>query len=157
MDLILIRIDDRLIHGQVTVGWVQVLNPDRILLANDAVAKNRMQRKLFEAVVPPEIRTSVLTIEETIKEATAGTISDEKTLLIIESPRDALALLRGRVNIKHINVGGLHHVEGKRRLLSYVFVNEQDIYDFKELIAEGVEVECRDVPSAKRVDMRDLL
>ena len=157
MALILVRIDDRLIHGQITVGWAQALRPDRILLANDAVAQNPTQKRLYEAVVPPEMGVSILTIDETMQSVENGTFNVEKTFLIVESPKDVLALQERGLGIRCVNVGGLHFSEGKRRLLPYVFVNEQDIDNLKELMAEGIEVECRDVPSAKRVNMKDLL
>lgn len=157
MALILVRIDDRLIHGQVTIGWAQVLQPDRILLVNDAIAKNSWQKKLYEAVVPSEMSVSILTIEEAAKELLGGAFDAEKIFMIVESPQDVLVLLRRGLAIKSVNVGGLHYTDDKHRLLPYVFVTEQDIRLFKELMAMGIEVECRDVPTAKKVDMRDLL
>ena len=157
MTLILVRVDDRLIHGQVTVGWVQALHPDRILLVNDVVATNHTQKKLYEATVLPEMRVSILTIEEAMQEVGQGAFNAEKIFLIIASPEDALILQRRGLDIKSVNVGGLHYAEGKRRLLPYVFASEHDVNVFRELLNRGIEVECRDVPSAKKVDIRDLL
>lgn len=157
MALVLVRVDDRLIHGQVTVGWAQALHPDRILLANDAVAMNPSQKGLYEATAPPEIAVSVLTLEEAATELTQGTFDGEETLLIVESPGDVLALEEKGVEMRSINIGGLHFAAGKRNLLPYVYVSEQDVEALKDMLAKGIEVECRDVPSTRKVDFKSLL
>lgn len=157
MAIVLVRIDDRLIHGQVIVGWAHVLHPDRIVLINDDIANTSWQREVYEAAVPSEMGLSILGIDEAVDVIAEGTFDTEKIVLIVESPQNALALFRKGLDIKSVNVGGLHHTEGKRRLLPYVFVTNQDVDAFKELMAMGVEVECRDVPTAKKVDMRNLL
>ena len=157
MALVLVRIDDRLIHGQVTLGWAQTLHPDRIVLVNDDIATNSWKSKVYEAAVPSEIDVSILGIDEAVKRIVGGEFDKEKVFLIVESPRNALTLKRKGVDIKSVNVGGLHHTEGKRCLLPYVFVTNQDIDAFHELMDMGVEVECRDVPTVKKVDIRNLL
>ena len=157
MALVLIRIDDRLIHGQVTVGWGRALQPDRILLVNDIVAMNPPQKNLYEAAVPPGIAVSILTIDEAAKAVKGGIFDQEETLLIVESPDDALALQERGVEIQSINIGGLHYTAGKKGLLPYVYVSEQDVVALRAIMAKGIELECRDVPSAKRVDLRCLL
>jgi len=157
MALVLIRIDDRLIHGQVTVGWVQALYPDRILLANDAVATNPSQKDLYEATVPSGITVTILTIDEAASEVRNGTFDEQDTLVIVESPRDALALQQKGVEMDSVNLGGLHFSAGKRGLLPYVFVSDEEIDTLKTMLARGIELECRDVPTARKVDIRSLL
>ncbi|UCE17989.1 MAG: PTS sugar transporter subunit IIB [Gemmatimonadota bacterium] len=157
MALVLVRIDDRLIHGQVILGWAHALHPDRIVLVNDNIAKSSWHREVYEAAVPSEIGVSILGLDRAVKYLTEREFDEERILVIVESPRNALSLVRKGIDIKSVNVGGLHHTEGKDRLLPYVYVTNQDIDAFKELIAMGVEVECRDVPTAKKIDMRKLL
>jgi PTS system mannose-specific IIB component len=157
MALILVRIDDRLIHGQVTVGWAQALRPNRILLANDAAAMNPAQKSLYEASVQSDMAVSVLTIDESARECNNGTFDDEKTILVVESPEDVLLLLERGVDMSSVNIGGLHCHPGKRNLLDYVYVSEEDEQALRTLLAKGIEVECRDVPSAKKIDFRNLL
>lgn len=157
MALILVRIDDRLIHGQVILGWAHALHPDRIVVVDDTVAASSWQRRVYEAAVPSEIGVSILGVDEAVNFFVEGRFNNEKIFLLVESPKNILDLFRKGVDIRSINVGGLHHSEGKRCVLPYVFVSDQDIDNFKELMAMGVEVECRDVPTAKKVDMRNLL
>lgn len=157
MALALVRIDDRLIHGQVSVGWVQALQPDRILLANDAVAADPGLRDLYTMAAPPEVPASICTIHETADKLQEDDTAAERTLLLVESPHDALELRLRGVNIRSVNVGGLHYTEGRRCLLPYLFVSEEDLTVFKNMLALGMEVECRDVPSARKIDMRNLL
>ena len=155
--LILVRIDDRLIHGQVILGWARTLHPDRIVLVDDAVSSNGVQKQLYEAAVPSEFSVSILGIDEAVQFLSEGEVKTEKILLIVESPRNAFALHNKGVDLKSINVGGLHYAEGKRGLLPYVFIDNQDVGFFRKLMAQGVEVECRDVPTAKKINMKDLL
>jgi mannose/fructose/N-acetylgalactosamine-specific phosphotransferase system component IIB len=133
------------------------LHPDRIVLVNDDIASHSWKSKVYEAAVPSEIGVSILNSDEAVKCLVEGKLDREKVFLIVESPRNVLTLLRKGVDIKSVNVGGLHHTEGKHRLLPYVFVTDQDIDAFKELMDRGIEIECRDVPTAKKMDMRNLL
>lgn len=156
--LVLVRIDDRLIHGQVTVGWGACLHPDRILLANDEVAENPWERDLYISAAPPDIEVCVSTVEEAAQEIRRGQQEDKRrTLLLVSSPRDALRLVEYGVSIQEINVGGLHFREGKRQILPFVFADQTDIEAFRSLLQRGVRLECRDVPTCRRTDLKKAL
>jgi len=148
--LILVRIDNRLIHGQVVVGWGNFLHPDRILLCNDEIASNQSERELYLACAPPDLKVSILSFKETAEEIANGTFNNEKVILIVQSPKGVMQLLNLGVEIKSVNIGGMHYSNGKRQLNSFIYVDDEEIESFCKLKEMGIELECRDVPTKSK-------
>ncbi|HVM32651.1 MAG TPA: PTS sugar transporter subunit IIB [bacterium] len=144
MDIQLIRIDDRLIHGQVVVGWSKSLNIQRLVVVNDAIAKNAMQRTLMEMAVPSNLRVSFFTVEEAV--AAAASPDTERALVLFSTPTDLLAYVEKGGSVRSVNVGGLHFTEGRRQVCKVVCVTAEDVEAFKKLRAKGIEMEIRAVP-----------
>ena len=157
MPLVMIRIDDRLIHGQVVVGWGSVLNPDRILLSSDEVAAVEWQRTIYLSAVPDHLHASVLTLDDTIKALTTNEFGDEKVLLLVDSPRSIIYLVDNGVKVTEVNVGGMHFKPGKNQISPFIFVDEKDIADFRVLCGKGIKLEGRDVPTRTPVDISGVL
>ncbi len=153
MPILLYRVDERLIHGQVVVGWGNCLKADQIVMANDQVASNPWERELYLACVPPELRPLILTVDE----GTAGILEDrfraQRTILLVDSPFDVLRMLDKGVKLKLVNVGGIHSKTGRKRILPYLYLSPEEISAFKTMISAGVKCECRDVPLAERHDL----
>jgi len=147
MSVKLLRIDDRLIHGQVVLGWVPALKPDRIVVANDRVAGSDWERKFYSSCVPPEVRVSFFTIAETARQIAGDMFKGESLLVLAESARDALSLLGAGVTVKEVNVGGLHFREGSVELLPFVFLTEDERTALRELVKRAVTLYAQDVPS----------
>jgi mannose/fructose/sorbose-specific phosphotransferase system IIB component len=144
MDIQLIRIDDRLIHGQVVVGWSKSLNIQRLVVVNDAIAKNAMQRTLMEMAVPSNLRVSFFTVEE----AAAASLGSERerTLMLFSTPSDLLAYAEKGGRVVSVNVGGLHFTEGRRQVCKVLCVTAEDVESFRKLRDRGIEMEIRAVP-----------
>lgn len=157
MPLSLVRIDDRLIHGQVVLGWARVLKPDRIVVANDRVAKNDWERRLYTASVPPQLRTSFLALEETAAQIRSGGFKDESVLLLFESVADAHGVVEAGVHFDEINVGGLHYRDGTRELLPFVYVSEDDRRLLKNLAGKGVRLIAQDIPGNPAINLNPLV
>lgn len=156
MELQLIRIDDRLIHGQVVVGWARALKIERLVVANDTIAGNAMQRTLMEMAVPSGLKVSLLTIAQTVEfSRTAG--PPERVLLLFGNPQDALLYVRSGGTLGSLNVGGMHFCAGKRQVCPTVCVDERDIQAFRDLKALGLELEVRAVPSDNREPLEKYL
>jgi mannose/fructose/N-acetylgalactosamine-specific phosphotransferase system component IIB len=147
MSVKLARIDDRLIHGQVILGWVPTLKPDRILVANDRVADSDWERKFYSSCVPPEVNVSFAGVAETARQIAANLFQSEALIVLVESARDALVLLSSGVEIKEVNVGGLHYREGSVELLPFVFLTHDERAALRELVKRGVTLSAQDVPS----------
>lgn len=157
MQLVMIRIDDRLIHGQVVVGWGSVLVPDRILLASDEVASVDWQRTIYLSAVPDHIQASVLNIQDTISSFQSNEFDDERVLLLVDSPKSIVTLVENGIEIKEVNVGGMHFKPGKNQIAPYIFVDENDVENFKILADMGISLEGRDVPTRTPIDVSNAL
>lgn len=157
MPLSLVRIDDRLIHGQVVLGWARVLKPDRIVVANDRVAKSDWERKLYGASVPPQLQASFLTLEETAARIHSDGFGDESVVLLFESVADAHAVVESGASFLEINVGGLHYREGARELLPFVYVSEDDRRLLKDLVGRGVKLVAQDIPGNPAINLAPLI
>ncbi len=157
MSLELVRVDDRLIHGQVTVAWGSWLSPDRIVLANDEVAASPWRREMYSSTDSMGVAVTVVAVDEFVGCMSDGVWDDERVLLVVESPADLLRVVRGGVAVPDANIGGMHHAPGKRELLPYLYVNDDDVRALRELESLGVRLEARDVPQARPVDVGALL
>lgn len=152
-NIVLTRIDNRLIHGQVATQWAGNLGVNLLLVANDDVAKNPMRQGLMDMAAPNYAQTRYWTIQKTID--TIHKASErQKIFMICESPQDVLALVEGGVPIKKVNIGNMHMAEGKRQIVGSVAVDDDDVAAFRKLQDLGVELEIRRVPqeSADRLD-----
>ena len=147
MPVKLARIDDRLIHGQVVLGWVPHIKPDRIVVANDRVAASDWERRFYTSCVPPDIRTSFFSAEEASRRLKSDLFLQEDLLVLFESGRDALALVDAGVAISEVNVGGLHYRENSVELLAFVFLTEAERSWLRELVKRGVTLSAQDIPS----------
>lgn len=147
----LIRIDDRLIHAQVVIGWGRVLHPDRIVIADDAVAGTDWEQSLYSAATPPEIKVSILTLEETVRQIKGGVFDQEKLIVLIGHPQNVLRLMDLGLEIETVNVGGLHYTKGKVKVLDHVYLDEGEKSALRELVKRGVTLEARALPESEPV------
>jgi len=141
------RIDDRLIHGQVVLGWVPVVRPDRIVVANDRVAGSDWERRFYASCVPPEVRVSFFTVEDTARQLHSNLFGDEDLFLLFESAKDVQALVKAGVELKEVNVGGLHYRDDSLELLPFVFLTDDERASLRELVKLGITLAAQDVPS----------
>ncbi len=149
MPVVLARIDDRLIHGQVTVGWSEQLRPDRILLANNAIAADSWQKKVYSSTVPPGIQVSILPVAKAAACLVDPEHSTERVLLLTGSPEEMAELIRIGIPVNDVNVGGLHFSAGKREMLPFVYVDRQDLKAFSRLLEMGANLSAQQVPGGR--------
>lgn len=139
-----VRIDDRLVHGQVLVAWAGALRPDRILLASDAVAADPQRRALYLGLADDEQDVGVADLAAAAVEMRAGV---RRLLVVCASPADVLRLVELGAPIERVHIGGMHAGGDKRAWLPYVHLSAPDVEAFRCLLARGVQVEARDLPS----------
>ncbi len=157
MSLLLVRVDDRLVHGQVTQGWGIHLKPDRLVVINDLVAGDSWERDLYEAAAPEGMRVSVVEMGEAGSRIGEWLEQGEGLLLLLDSPADALRLHEEGISFDELNLGGLHSRKGRKRILPYVCVNDDDVAALRHLRDRGVQIECADVPGCDRKDFFEWL
>lgn len=145
-NILLTRIDNRLIHGQVVTQWNAVVGANLILVANDGVAKSDVRQRLMDMAAPAGVAMRYFSLQKTI-DVIHQASSDQLIFLVVDNPTDVLALVRAGVPIKKVNVGNMHMAEGRRQVTASVAVDDIDVAAFKELRDLGVELEVQRVPS----------
>lgn len=144
-NIVLTRIDNRLIHGQVATQWSSSIGANLLLVANDAVATDEFRQGLMNMAAPSYCQTRFWTVEKTI--STIHKAADRQMIFIIcESPQDVLRLVEGGVPIKKVNIGNMHMAEGKRQVATTVAVDDSDVAAFRKLADLGVELEIKRIP-----------
>lgn len=154
-NILLTRIDNRLIHGQVATQWNGTLGANLILVANDKVAGDKFRQGLMDMAAPNGVQTRYFSIQKTI-DIIHKAAPRQRIFIIVENPEDVLKLVEGGVPIKKLNIGNMHMAEGKRQVATSVAVNDEDVAAFKKLQELGVELEIRRVPTTLVEDSRKL-
>jgi mannose/fructose/sorbose-specific phosphotransferase system IIB component len=157
MGMVLVRIDDRLIHGQVVENWMKFLKINHVIVVNDFVASDRMQKTLFSMAVPDHAKISILTITQAKEAILNGQFEGDKAMLLFVSPQDVLNLINKGVRIKEVNVGGMHYSPDKKQILKAISVSKEDIQAFQELDKLGVHLEARMVPNDEKIDIMEII
>jgi PTS system N-acetylgalactosamine-specific IIB component len=155
-NILLTRIDNRLIHGQVGVTWVNHLGANLIVVANDEVADDEVQQNLMDMVVPDVIGTRYFTLQKTIDVIHMAS-ENQLIFMVCRTPQDVLKLVEGGVPIKKVNIGNMHFSEGKQQVTSTVSLDESDKEAFRKLHKLGVQLEIRRVPDEKADDILKFL
>jgi PTS system mannose-specific IIB component/fructoselysine and glucoselysine-specific PTS system IIB component len=154
----LYRIDDRLIHGQVVVGWGQPLDLTFIVLVDDEVAASDWEQELYRMGVPPDMDVYFDAVESAAMKL-SGYQNDERRGLLLAGDIDTMARLVDATDgaIRTVNVGGIHHRPGRTQRLRYVFLTPGEETQLRDLAAKGLEVTAQDVPAARPVPLDELL
>ncbi len=153
MTIALYRIDDRLIHGQVVVGWGQPLDCAFIVLVDDEVRSSEWEQDLYRMGVPPHIEVVFASVEEAAERLPAWD-ADSRVGIMLVGDIDTAAGLVGRTDrVKRFNVGGIHHRAGRTERLRFVYLTDAEAAKLRQLAAAGVEVTAQDVPTARAVPL----
>lgn len=156
MKINVMRIDDRLIHGQIVTSWMAEADAKVVIVADTIAAGDEMQKMLLKMATPSSVELKLLTIDEAAALLHADT-SDQDTLLIVRGPAQALELLDKGFKIDTINVGNISMKKGKKKFLHYVWLNEDEVAALKALGDRGVRLDVRSVPSDRSQDAIALL
>jgi mannose/fructose/N-acetylgalactosamine-specific phosphotransferase system component IIB len=154
--LVLNRIDDRLIHGQVVVGWGQPLDVRFIVLVDDGVAASEWEQELYRMGAPPEMDVYFLNVSAAIDELPRYR-ADARAGILLTGDIETMRRLVEAGGISTINLGGIHHRTGRTQRLRYVFLNEDEETALRELASRGVAVTAQDVPGARPIPLDDIL
>ncbi len=152
---VITRIDDRLIHGQVTTVWSKVANAQRIIICNDEVYNDEVRRTLLRQAAPPGMKVNVVNIEKAVAVYHNPQYQDETVFYLFTRPQDALAMVRQGVKIGTLNIGGMAWRPGKKQLTKAVSLDDDDINAFHELNNLGVILDLRVVASDPSINIID--
>lgn len=154
-NIVLTRIDNRLIHGQVATQWASSVKANLILVANDKVANDTFRQGLMDMAAPSFCQTRYFTLEKTISVIHKAN-PEQKIIIMCDNPSDVVTLVEGGVPITKVNIGNMHMADGKRQIATVVAVDDKDVAAFQKLIELGVELEIRKVPSEGTEDIQKL-
>jgi len=153
MGVTLLRIDDRLIHGQVVEGWVPYLKVNLVVVVSDAASSDEIQTALMKMALPPSVGLLVLSVTDAAAALTGPQMASRSALVLVPGPAEALALVEKGLGVDRVNVGGLHHTVGKVQLGRALFLDEKDRLALRALAAKGVRLEGRALPGDAEEDL----
>jgi mannose/fructose/N-acetylgalactosamine-specific phosphotransferase system component IIB len=157
MGIHLYRIDDRLIHGQVVVGWGQPLNARFMVLVDDLVASSDWEQELYRMAVPPEMEILFANVDTAIRDHPRYEADPRPGILITGDITSMQRLVKAVKAIGSVNLGGIHHRAGRAPKLRYIFLTPDEEQQLQQIESAGVEVTAQDVPSARAVPLTEVL
>ena len=155
MTLVLNRIDDRLIHGQVVVGWGQPLNVRFIVLVDDAVAESDWEQELYRMGVPPEMEVRFHSATGVLSHLAQYRVESAPGILVTGDIPTMRRLVQDG-GVREVNVGGIHHRADRVQHLRYVFLTAGEQGELRGLASLGALVTAQDVPAARAVPREEL-
>ena len=158
MSIVLFRIDERLIHGQVVVGWGGQLRPDVFVVVDPGLASSEWEQELYLLGVPEGAEARFLSPEEARRALPDLRSSPKRAVILTRNVETMLAVARGgTMEGESVNLGGLHSQAGRREVLPYLFLDNDDQDRLREISAEGIRVTARDLPGSHEVPLSELL
>lgn len=155
--IIHVRIDDRLIHGQVATRWSTGLGVSRIMVANDEVANDEMQKGILRMVAPPGINTSIIAKDTAVNNILAEKYAAQKVLMVLKNPMDAIYLIEKGLDIKEINVGNMALRDNTTQIKRSISVTKEEIEAFRKLMDMGVKLTSKMVPDEADSLLKDFM
>jgi len=156
MPILLHRVDDRLVHGQVVIGWGKPLGIGFVVLVDDAVYASEWERDLYRMGVPPEVELIFASVAEAAQQMPAWRNDPRKGLILTADVATMAALCRNAPPIARVNLGGLHHKPGRRPRLPYVYLTDEEFTLLQDLADAGVQVTAQDLPTTQPVPLEEL-
>jgi PTS system mannose-specific IIB component/fructoselysine and glucoselysine-specific PTS system IIB component len=157
MPIVLCRVDDRLVHGQVVIGWGRPLDLNRIVLVDDEVRNAPWEQELYRMAAPPEIAVEFAGAAEAALRLRDWEEGRERVLVLVGAIAAAGDLLRRAPGVlKKLNLGGVHAGPGRRERLRYLYLSDDELAMLQRMADRGVEVSAQDVPTSRAVPLKDL-
>ena len=155
-NIVLVRIDNRLLHGQVAVTWSHHSGGNLILVANDNVSEDDVRQNLMDMAAPSAMATRYFSIQKTTNVIHKASPA-QKIVLVVETPQDVLRLAKGGVPFTQVNVGNMHFGNGKNQVHKTVSVDQSDIETFRALNEMGIECTIQRVPTEEPIHIMDVI
>lgn len=151
-----VRIDDRLIHGQVASAWMKSYSIEQAIIVSDELAGDPMQLTILEIAAPDGVKVHLFGVKQ-FAEINKGSPIKRRTMVIFTNPMDVLTCAENGLDIDKLNVGGMRFREGKQKLTKAVSVTEYELAAFQKLVDRGMDVYIQMVPNDKIVKMEQFL
>ncbi|MCM6273735.1 PTS sugar transporter subunit IIB [Klebsiella pneumoniae] len=146
----LLRVDHRLLHGQVAFSWTQYVGADCILIANDSVPGDELRKTTIKLAKPPSVKLVIKNINDSIEAIKSGVTDKYNLFIVVESVNDAWRIASAIDEIKSINLGGIKAKEGSKNISKAINLLPTEIEQLQQLVGKGVGVEIRQVPNDRK-------
>lgn len=157
MSLELVRVDDRLIHGQVVVGWGQVLNPDLFVIVDDDIAQNEWEQEIYRMGVLATQEVEFKSVCDAAESVERWANSSRRTIVLVSDIDSLTRLCEAAPTIRRVNLGGVHCERNRRHRLPYLFLDDGEVDQLHALAKRGLEISAQDLPTAACVNLEDLI
>ncbi|GMA08200.1 PTS mannose transporter subunit IID [Tetragenococcus halophilus subsp. flandriensis] len=155
--IVSIRIDERLIHGQVATMWTNHLKADRIIVIDDQIVQDEMEKDVLKMAKPSSCKLSISTIKGASRRFNAGKYEDERIFILVKSSAILVELLENNVNLTEINVGNMSSKKGSKQITKSINITESDIENFEELDRRHVKLFIQMTPNDEKKNLISLL
>lgn len=157
MSIVLLRIDERLIHGQVVIGWGHELRPDRYVLVDDDLSASAWEQDLYRlGAVDADV--AFVDVEEARRRLQEWREDPRRSIVLTRDIPTMKRLARGGLlQGEKVNLGGIHHGPGRTEVLRYLHLTDEDLEDLEAIAEEGADVSARELPDAPKVGLATLL
>ena len=153
IDVKLMRIDSRLLHGQVATNWAKVLKVDRILVVSNRVAHDNIRKTLILQARPPGVKVHVITLDKMLRIYRDARFYGMRVLILVEDPIDALTLIKGGIKVEMVNVGAISFNSSRKMVSDAISVNAEDVAAFKWMHQHGIALDMREVSNDSSKDL----
>lgn len=153
----LARVDTRLLHGQVATAWTPASKADRIIVASDEVAQDDLRKQLIKQAAPGGVKANVVPISKLIEASKDPRFGNTHSLILFQTPQDALRAVEGGVEINELNVGSMAHSTGKTMVNNVLSMDKEDVATFEKLRDLGVTFDVRKVPNDSKKNLFELI
>lgn len=151
-----VRVDDRLIHGQVCTAWLHAYsNVTHVLVVDDKTAEDPFMQTMFELLIPKGISIEIKNIKDAITEIKAGL--PKPTMMIVKTPATIKALVDGGVDISFFNIGGMGMTGKRYKFYRNISADDEERALLKELVNKGIKIEIQIIPAQENFDVSKLL
>ncbi|MCI8402204.1 MAG: PTS sugar transporter subunit IIB [Lachnospiraceae bacterium] len=155
-NMVLIRIDDRLIHGQVVTQWIKDTAGNRILIVDDKLVNDRLMQRILKAAAPPGVKVEVMTVADAGEELKKDPLPGENIVILVKIPQVLEALIDDGIPMKKIVLGGMGLTPARKKFNRNVAASEEEVACMKRIVAKGVTMEYQLVPAERATNVEKL-
>lgn len=156
-NILVTRIDDRLIHGQVVTAWIKTYPINRIIIIDNELSQNKLMQRVYKAAVHEEVEVSIFNQVDGASFLKEKEIENENIMIIVKTPDIIEGLLLEGIQISKVVLGGMGANQGRKKFTKNISASESEINSFRNIINQGVEIVYQMVPSEKEIDIRGLV
>lgn len=156
-NVVLLRVDDRLIHGQVMTSWLNYSSANKIMVIDDNVAQDPFMKTVLKSAVPSNVGLGVFSVDKAADRLIKGFKADDRVIILVKYPKTILELMEKGVGIDHANIGGMGADAARKKFYKNISASDEEIEIFKRMIARGCRIEIQIIAEGAKIDVEKLL